>query len=390
MGCGRGLASDRRAATGTTTGGSSNTGPGRGASSRRATAPTATTGTATTSRSCATTGSARTGSRSSGRASSPRTASSRSPRSTTTGACSRACHEQGVQPVVTFHHFSNPRWLAALGGWESPEVVDRFTRYCERTVAHLGDLVSIGCTINEPNILALMGYVVGAFPPGKLQRHRARTSRSNDNLIARAPRAPTTCSRRARRLPARHLRRDGRLVGARRAREDVLTRARHSHEEPVPGRGAGRRLRRSAGVFTDAASTTTGILGPEPGVEVVPSMGYEFWPQALEVALRFAAETAQTPLYVTENGLGHDDDSKRIAYVARGPRRRRPLPRRRARRARLLLLVAARQLRVGPWVRAPVRSGRGHPGHLRAHAQAVGGLAGRHRPGEPPGLIWRD
>ena len=28
------------------------------------------------------------------------------------------CHEQGVQPVVTFHHFSNPRWVAADGGWE--------------------------------------------------------------------------------------------------------------------------------------------------------------------------------------------------------------------------------------------------------------------------------
>ena len=31
--------------------------------------------------------------------------------------------------------------------------------------------------------------------------------------------------------------------------------------------------------------------------------------------MRFAAETAQTPLYVTENGLGHDDDTRRIAYV---------------------------------------------------------------------------
>ena len=44
-------------------------------------------------------------------------------------------------------------------------------------------------------------------------------------------------------------------------------------------------------------------------------MGYEYWPQAIEVALRFAAETARTPLYVTENGLGHDDDERRIAYV---------------------------------------------------------------------------
>src|SRR5262249_46375779 len=56
-------------------------------------------------------------------------------------------------------------------------------------------------------------------------------------------------------------------------------------------------------------------IGPEPDVEVVTSMGYEFWPQALEVAIRHAAATAQTPIYVTENGLGHEDDTRRVAYV---------------------------------------------------------------------------
>ena len=30
------------------------------------------------------------------------------------------CHSQGVQPVVTFHHFSNPRWLAALAVGRRP------------------------------------------------------------------------------------------------------------------------------------------------------------------------------------------------------------------------------------------------------------------------------
>jgi beta-glucosidase len=44
-------------------------------------------------------------------------------------------------------------------------------------------------------------------------------------------------------------------------------------------------------------------------------MGYEFWPQALEAAIRHAADVTQLPVYVTENGLGHDDDDRRIAYV---------------------------------------------------------------------------
>src|SRR5437899_1152561 len=36
------------------------------------------------------------------------------------------CHEQGVAPVVTFPHFSTPRWMVAQGGWENAAIVDRF------------------------------------------------------------------------------------------------------------------------------------------------------------------------------------------------------------------------------------------------------------------------
>jgi beta-glucosidase len=29
-----------------------------------------------------------------------------------------ACRSRGILPVVTFHHFTTPLWLAARGGWE--------------------------------------------------------------------------------------------------------------------------------------------------------------------------------------------------------------------------------------------------------------------------------
>ncbi len=292
-----------------------------------------------------------------------------------------ACHEHGVQPVVTFHHFSNPRWLAALGGWESEVVVDRFARYCERTVAHLGDLISIGCTINEPNILALMGYVVGVFPPGRQQDLGAYVA-VNDNLIATRIVVRTRCSRAGAAtspwgsaLPWA----TGGLPRARRRRSlGHVTPTRPSSSKP---RGATTSwvCRPTPGTRIDR----TGMLGPEEGVEVVPSMGYEYWPRAIEVALRFAAETAQTPLYVTENGLGHDDDTKRVAYV------------------REALEGVGRCLADGidvrgyfywslldnfEWalgVRPSLRAGRGDAGHVRADAQALGGVARRDRPLQP-------
>ena len=37
-----------------------------------------------------------------------------------------ACHARGITPIVTFHHFTNPRWVAHLGGWEEPDTADRF------------------------------------------------------------------------------------------------------------------------------------------------------------------------------------------------------------------------------------------------------------------------
>ena len=29
------------------------------------------------------------------------------------------CHEHGITPVVTFHHFTHPRWLSSAGTWEA-------------------------------------------------------------------------------------------------------------------------------------------------------------------------------------------------------------------------------------------------------------------------------
>jgi beta-glucosidase len=60
-----------------------------------------------------------------------------------------------------------------------------------------------------------------------------------------------------------------------------------------------------------------GPLPPEQGVDTT-QMGYEFWPEALGGTIRLATEvTGGLPVYVTENGIGTDDDSFRIDYVTR-------------------------------------------------------------------------
>ena len=85
------------------------------------------------------------------------------------------CHENGLVPVVTFHHFTSPRWMVEAGGWADHGAADLFARYCERAAAHLGDLIGWACTVNEPNIVALMGYLAGIFPPGSRDPGLRRT-----------------------------------------------------------------------------------------------------------------------------------------------------------------------------------------------------------------------
>jgi beta-glucosidase len=223
-----------------------------------------------------------------------------------------ACHEHGVLPVVTFHHFTTPRWLAARGGWVSGAAADAFARFCERAVAHLGDGIAMACTINEPNIVSLMGYVVGAFPPGR--RDLGEYADANTNLIAAHRKAYDVLKGGPGDFPV------GQCVAmgdwwAPPGAEEALERTRHMHE--------GQFLEASGGddyVGVQAYSRTRlgadGLpIGPEDGVPVVSSMGYEYWPAALEVAIRYAVDVAGVPVYVTENGIGTDDDGERVAYV---------------------------------------------------------------------------
>ncbi len=68
-----------------------------------------------------------------------------------------------------------------------------------------------------------------------------------------------------------------------------------------------------------AASTKSGDMKPEAGVELT-QMGYEFWPEALEACVRYAKARVDRPIYVTENGVSTEDDSRRIEYIQRSLR----------------------------------------------------------------------
>lgn len=76
------------------------------------------------------------------------------------------CEERGMAPVVTLHHFTHPWWLGEEF-WLTPGSPDRFRDHVARVVPRLAAHCRRWVTVNEPNIVALMGWVDGVCPPGR-------------------------------------------------------------------------------------------------------------------------------------------------------------------------------------------------------------------------------
>ncbi|MCC6850140.1 MAG: family 1 glycosylhydrolase [Deltaproteobacteria bacterium] len=226
-----------------------------------------------------------------------------------------ACLARGLAPIVTFHHFTTPRWVAARGGWTEPATADVFARFAARAAARLGDVVARVCTINEPNIVADVGHRWGLFPPGA--RDPGLRLRANEVLIG-AHRLAVDAIRSA---PGRA------PIG--------LTLAMQDWQAVDGGEALRDRERRDMeDVFLEAArgddflgvqTYTRTLVGPDGPRRPAPDarltqMGWEFYPDALEACVRRAHALTGAPIVVTENGVAVDEDRERVEYVARALR----------------------------------------------------------------------
>ncbi len=72
-----------------------------------------------------------------------------------------------MTPMVTLHHFSEPLWVAEMGGWENEGILDLFAAFVRKAVSVLKPHCNLWVTINEPDVFAFGAYIEGAFPPGK-------------------------------------------------------------------------------------------------------------------------------------------------------------------------------------------------------------------------------
>jgi len=72
----------------------------------------------------------------------------------------------GIAPAATLYHWDTPQVVEDAGGWLSRDTAYRFADYATVVGAKLGDRVRMWMPLNEPMVLTLFGYAVGAHAPG--------------------------------------------------------------------------------------------------------------------------------------------------------------------------------------------------------------------------------
>lgn len=261
----------------------------------------------------------------------------------------KCCIENGITPVVTMHHFSSPKWLIREGGWENEKTIVYFADYCRYVVKRLGSLMEYVCTINEANMglqiaavardmMLKMGIkpqvgmnfdmpeefkkrrgneaaVFGLPPDQPVNTFLSLRTAEGDILTMRAHEA----ARDAMKEECPHLKvgltlslfdiqaLPGGEEAAEKAWEDDFT-----HYLPY--------IRKDD--FIGVQNYTRKQIGPDGSLPVpegaeVTQMGYEFYPEGIGHVIRRVAEQFPKPILVTENGIGTDDDSRRIEYIRR-------------------------------------------------------------------------
>ncbi|CAM4258134.1 beta-glucosidase [Paenibacillus endophyticus] len=257
-----------------------------------------------------------------------------------------ACKEFNIMPIITLHHFTSPQWLIRAGGWESMETPAKFARYCEHVMRELGDSIPYVCTINEANIsigitkiikrhqtqnaaqvgintgtmesmqkyFAALGQAFGV-PPQEVHAFLAARSEKGLEVIFKAHTQAREAIRKVspqtqvgitlslydiQSIPG------GEVHAAHAMQEEFLQFLPYLEEDD----------------FFGLQNYTRYVYGPEgyiPPAEDAEKtqMGNEFYPEGLESVIRYASMHLNKPIIVTENGIGTENDERRIAFIDR-------------------------------------------------------------------------
>ena len=100
----------------------------------------------------------------------------------------KECQKYGIEPLVTMFHFDMPAALDERGSWSNRESVDWFLNFAKVMYENFGDRVKYWLTINEQNMLTLVGPVIGTLtiPEGCTNELKEIYQQNHHMLVAQA------------------------------------------------------------------------------------------------------------------------------------------------------------------------------------------------------------
>jgi len=241
------------------------------------------------------------------------------------------CRARGLAPVVTYSHFTAPRWFSAQGGWTNPESASLFARYCDKATRALGQGIHSVITFNEPNILLLLKPML---PPQvwAIQKLTLETAAKRLGVpkfvsanVADVEDLPALqkgllAAHQAGKAAIKALRPDL-PVGISLAMMDDQAVGKASVRDRMRGELYGEWLNVAKGDdFIGVQNYERALWGdkgrlPAPKGSTVNWSGTEVWAGSLAGAVRYAHEATGVPILVSEHGVGTEDDTIRAKFI---------------------------------------------------------------------------
>ena len=238
------------------------------------------------------------------------------------------CRTRGLTPIVTFSHFTTPRWFAARGGWYVPDSPELFARYCDRAARHLAGHIGYAITLNEPNpsgdvllpkpvlekiaaMNAAAGRAVGSDTFKSIPLSEADHFARQNHFLEAHGRGRAAIKAVRPDLP----------VGVSLAMSDDQAEGANSLRDAKRAEYYGAWLEAAKdGDFLGVQNYVRVVWGdkaklPPPEGAELNSTGEEIYAPALANVVRFAHKATGLPIIVTEHGLNTNDDAQRAAFI---------------------------------------------------------------------------
>lgn len=272
----------------------------------------------------------------------------------------RTCKEHNIEPFVTLHHFSSPKWVITKGGWETETIIEDFVKYVEYVTEKIKDEVTFIMTINEANIRLQLADISKRYMMLAQRQSSSDELKSAEGGIQMGMNLKALMENQAKsalegaqafgledpngvhvfQSPCTL---EGDLiickahVEARKAIKKIkpelkvgLSLSLHDLQ-PLKG-SEDVALKEWEKEFTHylefiqeddylgVQNYTRSIIGPD-GLQPSPqgaeltSAGYEYYPQGLENVIRKVAKDFKKDLYISENGIATEDDTRRVSFI---------------------------------------------------------------------------